>query len=283
MANTLYEYTIATDINSGVYDVGIMHDDVGASALPGFVGTRLGTVGGKFRLEFTSALSAPDKTTLDGIVAAHVGVEDNAVTGQSYKPPTRAATTAALAANTRTDNILTASANGAFPAIDGVTLVLKDRILVKNEAAGANNGLYVLIQLGDGSTPWKLRRAGDADSDADVRSCLVAFVEEGAVNSGRMFVLTNTNPVVLNTTALVFEEKVPLALEWLETPGGTIDGVNDTFTLAKTPVGKIMLFSNGVLQDPGSGNDYQLSGVTITFEPGSIPQTGDKLLVTYRY
>jgi len=51
-----------------------------------------------------------------------------------------------------------------------------------------------------------------------------------------------------------------------ETPSGTLDGVNNTFTLANDPVdGSLMLFYNGVLQKPGAGNDYTISGNTITF------------------
>lgn len=48
---------------------------------------------------------------------------------------------------------------------------------------------------------------------------------------------------------------------------GTQNGVNKTFTLASAPTGGVIqLFKNGQLLTPGSGKDYQLSGVTITFE-----------------
>lgn len=64
------------------------------------------------------------------------------------------------------------------------------------------------------------------------------------------------------------------------TPAGTVDGSNDTFTLGYTPVsGTVQLFLNGVLQD--RGDDYTISGATITFGADSIPQTGDKLRATY--
>jgi hypothetical protein len=67
-----------------------------------------------------------------------------------------------------------------------------------------------------------------------------------------------------------------------EVPTGTINGSNVTFGLAQTPVsGKEMVFVNGVLQNVGSGNDYTISGATITFTAGATPQTGDVVLVTY--
>lgn len=65
-----------------------------------------------------------------------------------------------------------------------------------------------------------------------------------------------------------------------EVPTGAINGVNTTFTLANTPEsGTEMVFLNGLLQNLGAGNDYTISGTTITFN--DAPATGDVLLVTY--
>ena len=67
-----------------------------------------------------------------------------------------------------------------------------------------------------------------------------------------------------------------------ETPSGTINGSNTSFTLANTPVsGTEMLFLNGILQRAGAGNDYTISGLTITYN--TAPQSGDTLLCTYFY
>jgi hypothetical protein len=70
-----------------------------------------------------------------------------------------------------------------------------------------------------------------------------------------------------------------------ETPGGTIDGVNASFTLANapSPAASLQLFRNGVLQQAGAGGDYTISGVTITFNALSIPQPGDVLQASYRH
>lgn len=64
-----------------------------------------------------------------------------------------------------------------------------------------------------------------------------------------------------------------------EVPSGTVNGSNVTFTLANTPNGGLMLFKNGVLMQSGSGNDYALSGSTITF--ATAPLTGAKLVANY--
>lgn len=65
-------------------------------------------------------------------------------------------------------------------------------------------------------------------------------------------------------------------------PTGSITGSNAQFTLANTPIaGSEEVYVNGVLQNAG-GNDYSISGATITFQTGAIPQSGDVLLVNYR-
>jgi hypothetical protein len=67
-----------------------------------------------------------------------------------------------------------------------------------------------------------------------------------------------------------------------QSPSGTPNGVLTTFTLPSTPVTDTeQVFVNGVLQNPGAGNDYTISGLTITFLSGAIPQTNDIVRVTY--
>jgi hypothetical protein len=67
-----------------------------------------------------------------------------------------------------------------------------------------------------------------------------------------------------------------------ETPTGTVDGVNAAFTLANTPVaGTVQVYVNGVRMKSAAGNDYTISGTTITFLTGAIPQTGDAILCDY--
>src|SRR4029077_21225026 len=51
-----------------------------------------------------------------------------------------------------------------------------------------------------------------------------------------------------------------------ETPTGSVNGSNVTFTLANTPIaGSEHVYLNGLLQEPGAGNDYTISGATITY------------------
>jgi hypothetical protein len=66
-----------------------------------------------------------------------------------------------------------------------------------------------------------------------------------------------------------------------ETPTGLVNGANATFTLAATPTANTEeVFLNGILQEPGAGNDYTIATSTITML--SAPITGDRLRVNYR-
>ena len=65
-----------------------------------------------------------------------------------------------------------------------------------------------------------------------------------------------------------------------ETPTGAVNGTNTSFVLANTPlVGSEEVYLNGILQEPGSGNDYTISAATITYL--TAPVTGDKVRVSY--
>lgn len=65
-----------------------------------------------------------------------------------------------------------------------------------------------------------------------------------------------------------------------ETPSGTIDGANGSFTVAHAPtVGSLKLYLNG--QRLRDGTDYTYTGSNITMT--TLPFSGDILLADYRY
>lgn len=71
----------------------------------------------------------------------------------------------------------------------------------------------------------------------------------------------------------------PLNLTSPVAPTGTINGVNKIFTLPTTPTAVALVFLNGLLQQSGGGNDYTISGATITFN--TAPLTGSIVLAVY--
>lgn len=112
--------------------------------------------------------------------------------GIKWKEPVRAATTAA-------GTLATSFENG--DVIDGVTLATGDRILIKDQASGAENGIYVVAASGAPA------RATDADNATEVAN-MVVDVREGTVNADQAYVMTNNGAIVIGTTALVFVDFV---------------------------------------------------------------------------
>ena len=84
-------------------------------------------------------------------------------------------------------------------SVDGVNVIAGDRVLVKNQTTGSENGIYVVA-----AGAWT--RAVDANSDADVTSGMFTFVEEGTSNGDSGYVMTTNAPITLGTTALVFTQ-----------------------------------------------------------------------------
>ncbi|QHC88706.1 phage tail protein [Pseudomonas chlororaphis] len=82
--------------------------------------------------------------------------------------------------------------------VDGVALVAGDRVLVKNQTAAKDNGLYVAA-----AGVWA--RAVDADTNAEVTSALLVSVEQGSTLADTRWQLVTDGVIVLGSTALVFQ------------------------------------------------------------------------------
>ncbi|MCO7519181.1 MULTISPECIES: phage tail protein [unclassified Pseudomonas] len=83
--------------------------------------------------------------------------------------------------------------------IDGELLPDGARVLVKDQNQGKDNGIYIVLASG----AWK--RAPDADASAEVTPGLFVSVEKGTANGDSCWQLVTDAPIVLGTTALVFE------------------------------------------------------------------------------
>lgn len=123
----------------------------------------------------------------------------------TIKNACRLCTAAALPAYTRVGNVITANAVGAL-TVDGVATALGDRILLKDGAAGADNGLYRVTTLGTGAVAFVLTRTTDADDSSKVSSGMTTYIEEGTANADALFAISTDNPITLNTTAITFTE-----------------------------------------------------------------------------
>ena len=159
-------------------------------------------------------------------------------------------------------------------------LLTGDRILIKDQVAPAENGIYIVVASGAPT------RVADMDTWAEVPGAFVA-VEEGTANADTIWLCTANQGGTLNTTAITWQQ-IPTSAGLSNTnfvdkevPSGAINGANVTYVLANTPIaGSEHIYLNGILQESGAGNDYTISGATITYL--TAPLTGDKLRASYR-
>ena len=112
---------------------------------------------------------------------------DALVTGLDVKQSVRAATTANITLS-------------GTQAVDGVNLGAGDRVLVKDQTDGKQNGIYDVVDGG----AWT--RSSDADNSpaGEVTSGMYTYVEEGSTNADAGFILQTTGAIVLGTTSLSF-------------------------------------------------------------------------------
>ena len=171
---------------------------------------------------------------------------DSIASGINFHQSVRLATTAALSANTYNNGssgvgaTLTANANGAL-SIDGVAVVVGNRVLIKNEVVGANNGVYTVTQVGDGSTPYILTRATDFDSAGSGVDQIDAgdffLVTAGSTQANTSWVQQTPLPIVVGTTAIVFSQFAAPVLYSAGTGltlAGTVFSITNTGVSAST-------------------------------------------------
>jgi hypothetical protein len=143
--------------------------------------------------------------------AATKNYVDNAVNGLDWKPATAWATTSALPSNTYNNGAsgvgatLTAVLSGTL-IVDSGTPALNDTILVKNEVAGANDGIYSVTTLGNVSTPYVLTRANYFNSSSNIMAGDTTFIYNGTTNYGTSWTMTTSGSITVGTTSLVFTQ-----------------------------------------------------------------------------
>lgn len=116
--------------------------------------------------------------------AANKQYVDNVARGLAWKAPVRAASTT---------NINTTSPGAT---LDGVTLVVNDRVLLKDQTTSAQNGIWVWT-----GAAVSLTRASDADTNGELAPGTAVSVTEGTVNADKAFMIISDAAIVIGTTA----------------------------------------------------------------------------------
>jgi hypothetical protein len=181
--------------------------------------------------------------------AASKSYVDATVQGLDQKPTAQVATTAALPANTYANGTggigatLTATANGAL-TVDGYTPAVGDRILVKNETATANNGLYDVTQVGSGAAPYILTRNVYMDAPAEFPGAFIPVEDAGTTNANSLWLCTNTVAPTVGTTAITFTQ---LNKGTDLQPGTGIAITGNTVAISATYVGQTSITTLGTI------------------------------------
>jgi len=290
---TASSLTSVGTISTGVWeatDIGVAH---------GGTGTSTGSITGTGALTFTAGGTdtnvnlVPNGTGIVDVGGKRVGnaanptqssdlatkaYVDSLSNGLDVKASVRAATTANITlSNTQT--------------VDGVALSVGDRVLVKNQSTGSQNGIYVVA-----SSSWT--RAADFDNspDVEVSPGTFFFVEEGTTQADNGYVVSNDTAITIGTTAITFSQFSGAgqitAGAGLTKSGNTLDVVGtadritvntDSVDIASTYVGQSTITTLGTIgtgtwQGTVIGATYGGTGVnngssTITLG-GSFTHTG---------
>jgi hypothetical protein len=196
---------------------------------------------------------------------------DAARSGLDVKQSVRAATTANITlSNTQT--------------IDGVSLSVGDRVLVKNQTTGSQNGIYVVA-----SGSWTRATDFDNSPDVEVSPGTFFFVEEGTTQADNGYVVSNDTAITIGTTAITFSQFSGAgqitAGAGLTKAGNTLDVVgtadritvsSDSVDIASTYVGQSSITTLGtiatgtwqgsVIAGQYGGTGVANTGKTITLE-----------------
>lgn len=160
--------------------------------------------------------------------------------------------------------------------IDGITLADGDRILIKDQVNGDENGIWVRTS----ANTWD--RATDFDEDAEVTAAAFTFIEEGSVNADSGWVLTTDDPITIggaSGTSLAWSQFSAAGMvnagDGLTKSGNTINlGNNGTGTFDGLTIGAdtiaVALKTNGgiVLESDELALDLGATAITGTLAVG---------------
>lgn len=118
--------------------------------------------------------------------------------------------------------------------IDGITMVVADRVLVYEQTNQTQNGVYVVTSIGSGSTNWVLTRSDDADTFGFAGPDTLSegstfFVQEGVTGAGETYTCNTVGTITFGTTNITFAQ-VSSAQIYSAGTGLTLSGTQFSIT-----------------------------------------------------
>ena len=183
--------------------------------------------------------------------------------------PCIAASTANLAANyvngtAGTGATLTSISSGIF-TLDGVTIPVGNRVLIKDQTSAFQNGIYNVTNSGGTTTSWVLTRAADYDTPSEMLRGGVVDIIGGVSNLVSSWMQTE-NITTIGTTNIIFAR---LSQNGIASIVGT---ANQILVTIVNNVATLSIAPNPVF--PGTGSATLPGGTSaqrpITLVPGMI-------------
>ena len=181
-------------------------------------------------------------TPVVGTDAANKNYVDSVAQGLDAKPSVRAATTANITLS-------------GTQTIDGVALAANERVLVKNQSIGTQNGIYA-VSAGS----WT--RVTDADDIEKLRSAFV-FVEQGTVNGDTGWTCTVDLGATWGATALTW---VQFSGAGTYTAGSGLTLSGSAFSISTSYAGQTSITTLGTI----STGTWQAAAINASYIDSAI-------------
>ena len=211
----------------------------------------------------TSDLHAATKLYVDGLAA-----------GINFHQPVVAATSGNLAGvyNNGTNGVgatLTKASNGSIGTIDGASVSVGNRILLRAQTDAKENGVYVITAVGSGSAPWVITRAADADNNpsGELATGDFTFVTSGSTNGSKGFILSTTGTITIGTTEINYAQ---FNASEAITAGTNIEKSGSTISVVSNPTfANVITASSGVAFSDGTQTKVGVPSITTISQQAS--------------